>query len=508
MSTATTEPLPIIFPRGYDPTRLLAPLNMPSADPDPKFGHPQVRRDVTRTSPVRFALMYLPRSLQSPETGNRISLNWLHLTMAEHAAAWASPHPLLKRWRHAYIGPRFVGKTMWAFKINPIWALAHQHRRFFLAFSNNGDQARVHLANIRRELDENDLLLRDFPHLRPRRLRGSSDTTREVHRGDVTFAARGIDEQAQGVRHGNLRPQILCGDDLEPDAARYSPKQVKARLDTLINSVFGMNPEAAISLTGYTTMRNTIIHQLVRHALGEKTEDWIREQEFDKTTHYFPPILEHRDGTRESLWPQMWSLPYLDSMYGTRYYALNLANNPAVDGTGSTWWTRSLFRYTPDADVTRPIMWIDPAVSNKEDSDYFAVSIMALTTDGRKVVVAYCRGFRCTPEERKRKVHQLAREWGVRDVYIEVNQGFDLWPALLGPMPPGVELHVEWTSRPKEVRIEELLHSYEKHEVTHLERLADLEDQMVAYPEKATHDDLIDATAGGVHELLSRRTRR
>jgi hypothetical protein len=502
------SPDTLIVPRGFNADALIAPMNVASASRDPRIGHPAVRRQVTRDSPVRFALMYLPHLLRSRETGWQMSLNWLHLKMAHDASMWAAKKALVRRWRRGYIGPRDVGKSLWGFEIDPLWALAHEHRNFFMAFSNNGKQARRHLANIRRELETNELLLGDFPHLRPKRRRGWSDTDVEVNRGPVTFAAVGIDEQSQGIRRDHDRPQILWGDDLEPDAARYSPKKVKARLDTLINSVFGMNPEAAIGLTGYTTMRGTIIHQMVQHALGEKTADWIVEQGFADNIHYFPPVIEHRDGTRESLWGVKWSLGYLDSMYGTRYYALNFLNNPAAEVSGSTWWTRSLIRWNPDAEVQRPIMWVDPAVSNKEDSDYTAITIAALTMDYRKVVIAYCRGFRCSPEERKRKIHALAREWGVREVFVEVNQGGDLWPALLGPMPPGVTLEVETATRPKEVRIEEFLHAYEKREVEHLGPLPDLEDQQVGYPDASVHDDLIDSGAGATDKLLSRRARR
>lgn len=496
----------IVFPPGFDPTPILGPLNSRSVDP--KWGHPAARRHVTRTDPVRFALMYLPHLLRSPETGDRLTLNRLHLDMAERAKAWIVPG----RHRDGWVAPRGAGKSRWAFLILVLWALAHGHRRFFVAFANNSAQAEMHLANIRKELAENALLLNDFPHLRPGRGQGASDTARDVtcpavtvdgvRFGPVSMAARGIDSQAAGMSR-DIRPDLLVGDDLEPDESSYSPDAKVKRLATLVNTVFAMNTEAAVSLTGYVTMPGSITHDLVRHALGERTEGWVVEQGFAGSTHYYPAIVT-RDGRRESLWAARWSLRYLESIEGSRFYALNFANNPAEDTEGSSWWSDSLFVYTPDAQIREPIMWVDPAVSEKQTSDYTAVAIMGLTSRG-KVVIAYCRGFKVGPAERKRKIHELCRQWGVRRVFVEVNQGGDLWTELLSPMPRGIELIERHASGAKHVRIGDLLHHYECGDVEHLSRLRDLQDQQRSYPSNATHDDLIDAASGGVLELLGRK---
>lgn len=483
------------FPRGFDPRPILGPLNTPAAGAE---GNPAWRRHVTRTCPVRFALLYLPHLIRSPETRNRISLNPLHLAMAESAKAWTVPG----RHRDAWIAPRGSGKTSWAYGVLPLWALAHQHRAFFLAFSNNSAQAQGHLANLRIELDGNDLLLRDFPHLRPSRGRGSSDSTSDVHRGPVSFAARGIDSQSLGIRRGNIRPDYLCGDDLEPDESNYSPAAKVKRLATLVNAVFAMNTEAAVSLTGYVTMHGSIMHDLVRHALGEKTERWIVEQGFDRATHHFPAIVERPDGSRGSLWPQRWPLSFLESIEGTRDFALNYANNPAADTDGSTYWTESLFRHDDQIPVTDPVMCIDPAVSAKAGSDYTAVTVAGLGPGGRTVVVGYCRGFKASPSERRRKIHDLIGRYRVRRVFCEVNQGGDLWAEHLSPLPGGVELTTYTVRAPKHVRIGDLCDLYERGRVVHVRPLRELEDQQRAYPSAAAHDDLPDSLAGAVAHLL------
>src|SRR5215216_3271603 len=121
----------------------------------------QFRRDITRWSPVRFALVYLPHHLRSPETGMRYSLAQLHLDMARWARRWARPGGV----RHAVVAPRYSAKSTWDLVINPLWALAHEHRHLVMGVGDSIEQIRPHLGTVRLELANNPLLRQDYPDL-------------------------------------------------------------------------------------------------------------------------------------------------------------------------------------------------------------------------------------------------------------------------------------------------------------------------------------------------------
>jgi phage terminase large subunit-like protein len=91
----------------------------------------------------------------------------------------------------------------------------------------------------------------------------------------------------------------------------------------------------------------------------------------------------------------------------------------------------------------------------------------------------------------------------LRRVYVERNQGGDLWRRILSPMPPGLELTL---SRPdkrgsKKERIEWLLDQYMRMAIVHRARHSKAQDQMIAWP-RVTHDDMIDVIEAAVACLL------
>ena len=97
-----------------------------------------------------------------------MSFSEAHLDLDGAIGQWATPAAQHVAW----VLPRGGAKSTWLFLIGPAWALAHGHRRFFLAFSLTAGQAEAHLENLRAELDgpmRNELLLADFPELAPKR---------------------------------------------------------------------------------------------------------------------------------------------------------------------------------------------------------------------------------------------------------------------------------------------------------------------------------------------------
>jgi hypothetical protein len=491
----------ITFPPDVDARAVLLPLrhgafHLDAGGPGDEGGS-DYRRRITRRSPTRFALTYLRPYVRHQITGE-IEFSPFHIDMARRAQGWIDPVPA----RDVHVAPRNAAKTMWQFLILPAWALAHRHRRSFLAFSLTADQAELHLQNLRQELRENQLLLADFPELVPRR---GSNTKRTVLTNGASFAARGLTGSNLGHRIGADRPDLLVGDDLEPDPASHTPKAKRIIEDRLINSVLPMGaPHAVVQVAGTTTMHGSLIHEAVQHALGEHTAPWIAGHGF--RCHYWPPILDEGTPAERSLWPSRWSLDELHEMRrrSPQTYALNMANRPEQGGIKG-YWTRELITYDPRLVVTRRILYVDPAMEGKgKNADRCAVVMAGLELGGRRVVIEYVALDRFPGVELREMLWKLsqAQPETLHEWHVEANQGGERWRGMLSPQPPGVRLELHYASKRKDGRIITALTQYQRGAVVHHAPLPALEEQQLAWTPSSTVDDGVDAVAGALDLLL------
>lgn len=490
------------FPRGFaDAGEVLAPLRSPLVELPAGTNY---RRAITDDDPLRFALIYLTgdgegtrtNHLANPNTPDLISFSQFHLDMLRRARRWQRP----KRYRDIWIAPRRSAKSTYNHLVLPLWALAHGHRNVFMAFAHAERQASGHLATIRRELAENDLLLRDFPELRPLRGQGSSNSSTTVStRGGRTFAARGMDAGTLGEKFGNERVGLLVLDDIEPKASSYSVTRKAARLATVLDAVLPMGESHTITqMVGTVTMHGSITHDAVEHALGHQRADWVVNEHF--RTHYYPAIVERPDGTRASMWPEQWSLEFLESIEHTRSYALNYLNQPDAAGYGH-YWSKELFvhRQVP---TSRRVLSVDPAVSTQEGSDFTAIAVVGEAPSIRGWSVDFARQFKVSPSKRREVVHRLCRQNpDIREVIVEKNQGGDTWREIFEPLPGNARLTLIAVHGSKESRLDRLLDRYERGRVVHGAPVPELERQLLAYPSKAAHDDAADAVENAIFHL-------
>lgn len=493
----------VVFPDGVEgERRYIAPLWHPLWTERSVDGA-LYRRAVTYDSPVRFALTYLTHHITDPHT-ELIAFSPAHLDMASSAEGWIDPVAQHDAWVLARGG----AKSTWLFLINPLWSLAHEHRKFLLAFAWTKDQAEGHLASIRHELEHNRLLLHDFPNLRRRKGPGSSDTKRTVTTSGATLMARGLGGSTLGVKSGEQRPDLIVGDDLEPDPARHTP-ETKEKIESLVvDSILPMGGKrTVVQLAGTTTMVGSLMHDVVRAALPaedrqHRVAPWIRAHEF--TCHYWPAILDEGTPAERSLWPQRWTLAELQRMrdVAPQDYALNYANRPETAGAGG-YWTQNLIRYNARRDVTRRILFADVAMTNNKRSDKTALVMLGVTDEGR-AVVEYAEAGRWLGAELLERMWKLteANPLTLREWVVESNQGGERWDEILSPRPVGVSFDLEHVSGHKKDRIVAALKHYQRRAVEHVAPLPQLEDQQQEWTPASNRDDLLDALAGALRRAF------
>lgn len=474
----------------------------------------EYRRQMTRTDPALFGLVYLARHLTDDVTG-RISLSPVHTAWAKSARTWMRKDAEPAADRRAEVAPREMGKTTWHFLIEPMWAAAHGHIRFVAAFADTGTQAETHLATFKAELDSNRLLRDDFPDLVEPKTRGrgqlAADRVSLYHaRSGFVFAAAGMDSSNLGMKVGDRRPDLIILDDIEPHEARYSSELATKRLATLREAILPLNIRAHVVIVGTVTMHGSIVHQIVQRSKGEDDGDlfsWVDEEKI--VARHSLPILTDVDGTRRSVWPEKWSIGFLLSIEHTRGYAKNYANDPR--GADGDYWTLDDFvRLTDELDETieYEVISVDPAVTDKKSSDYTAIASVGFSKVAKRCAVYECRQMKKGADDIRLAVIAQAERALQRGhhvlVIIETNQGGDLWRRILHDLPFRVKTYS--SSDPKPVRAADALDHYQRGRVEHAAGMRDAEGQMVAFP-RAPHDDMVDAIGAGVRYFLSKKKR-
>jgi phage terminase large subunit-like protein len=116
-----------------------------------------------------------------------------------------------------------------------IWAITGiQQKKFILIVSQTQAQAKLHLENIKRELENNDLLKSDIgPFESPEDEWGSNSIV--IPKFEARIAAVSTEQSIRGIRHGQHRPDLIICDDIE-DINSVKTKEGRERTNIWFNA--------------------------------------------------------------------------------------------------------------------------------------------------------------------------------------------------------------------------------------------------------------------------------
>ena len=463
---------------------------------------------LTRNDPLLFAFLYLRNHITNPADGS-VTLSQFHLDLIEYSKTWTGPLGKARTHRDAFIAPRQSGKTTWLFLILPMWAAAHGHKSYIAAFADSSTQAERHLHTFKQELQTNKALRADFPDLCEPAKAGRVERYLMWNRGEIqmangfAFMVAGADAAALGMKLGEKRPEVLLFDDIEGGESNYSPHEAKKRLETLTADLFALNLWARVCIIGTTTMPNSIIDQIRK--VGEfedPTHDdldpelrWVLDQNVN--IHYYPAIYEE-DGVEHSFWPEVWSMDDLNEMRHTRDFHKNMMNRP-VSLEGGYWSEDDIAM--DEGEYTRTIVSVDPAVTTKKNSDYTGLAVVSRGVDG-KVYVRHAAQVKLASDELREAVTDLCNRYDAKVVYVETNQGGDLWKQVFSGIP--AKFRMMRNTEKKEIRAGQAFDFYKKGKVLHTAHFPLLEEQMYNFP-RVKNDDIVDAVVSGVLYFLRKK---
>lgn len=466
------------------------------------------RKELTKYDPMLFALIYLPHHLQNAQ--GDITLSEFHVDLAEYGKNWINKPKNPKENRDAFIAPRECGKSTWIFLILPMWAAAHGHVKFIAAFSDAASQAETHLMTFKNELESNEYLQTDFPDLCTPKIVAStgramaSNSWRIIQSNDFIFDANGIDTNALGKKVFGQRPDLIILDDIEKGEKNYSEYQADQQKNTVFDDIAPMNIYARMIFVGTTTMPNSVIDQFRKYA--ENYDDpelqWISEQNVN--VHYYPAIMNNDDGTERSVWPEKWSIEWLQSQRHLRDFAKNYMNKPI--NTDGTFWTNEDVIIEEAVEYGNTIVSVDPAVTKNKISDFTGISVLSRGVDelGNSIIyVRHAEQVKMSPSEIAERVEYLVEQFDAGVVYVEVNQGGDLWKDVFKNVPARYRSKTQTLS--KQIRAGKALNFYQKNQVRHSGRFPILEEQMWSFP-KISHEDVLDSVVSGILYFLDNKS--
>lgn len=124
--------------------------------------------------------------------------------------------------KSAYAGPRGSAKSTISVFAAPLWWVCEGLENYVVLAADTSTQANQHLSHIREELETNDLLAKDYPHVFGK---GSSTWTNEtlITRNNIRVDAMGAGKKIRGRRHERWRPTVVVIDDPENDEGARSP---------------------------------------------------------------------------------------------------------------------------------------------------------------------------------------------------------------------------------------------------------------------------------------------
>lgn len=465
------------------------------------------RRELTKYDPLLFALTYLPHHLMNAH--GEITLSEFHTDLAEYGKSWIHKPQNPKENRDAFIAPRECGKSTWIFLILPMWAAAHGHVKFIAAFSDAASQAETHLMTFKNELESNEYLIEDYPDLcKPKIVASSgramaSNSWRIIQSNDFIFDANGIDTNSLGKKVFGQRPDLIILDDIEKGEKNYSEYQAGQQKNTVFDDIAPMNIYARMIFVGTTTMPNSVIDQFRKYAEGydDPELNWIKDQNVD--VHYYPAIMPNDDGSERSVWPEKWPLAWLESQRHLRDFAKNYMNRPI--NTDGTFWTNEDIVIEELEDYGNTIISIDPAVTKNKISDYTGISVLSRGVDSlgkANIYVRHAEQVKMSPSEIAERVAYLVDRFDVGVLYVEVNQGGDLWKDVFKAVP--AKYRSKSQSLSKQIRAGKALNFYQQGKVRHTAHFPVLEEQMWSFP-KVSHEDVLDSVVSGILYFLDNK---
>lgn len=172
----------------------------------------------------------------------------------------------------------------------PLWAiLGKPQKKFVLILCQTQTQAKQHMMNLRRELENNPILKRDLGPFKEESNEWGATSIVFSHSG-ARITAASSDQSIRGLRHNQYRPDLIIGDDVE-DLASTKTRESRNKTYQWFT--------AEVIPTGDRNTRIVVVGNLLHEdSLLMRIKDDIEENKIDGVFKEYPLLQKGR-----ILWP-------------------------------------------------------------------------------------------------------------------------------------------------------------------------------------------------------------
>lgn len=421
----------------------------------------------------------------------------------------ARPHPFVAIW------PRGGAKSTTA-EMAVMMLGARLKRQYCLYISETQDQADDHVANIAALLEGEEIGFA-YPEV-GQRLVGKYGNAKGWRRNRIrtatgfTVDAIGLDSAARGIKLEAMRPDLLVLDDIDGEADSELTTSKKIRTITRALIPAGSRNCAILAI------QNKVHDDSIFARLADGRADFLRDRQVSGP---IPAIwnLEWEDIDNSfkivggsPAWPDGQGVATCQAMMNDMGLSAFLAEcqHSTVPPSGGMFdhidWHDIRVTEAEVPDMKRVVVWMDPAVTDTNQSDAQGIICDGLGTDGLIYRLWAWEG-RTSPLVAMKRAIRQAVHYGADTVGIETDQGGDTWKSvyflaceelraegvLEGSAPRYAEKKAGAGHGAKATRAQRMLVDYERRRFRHVEgTISTLEVGLQRFP-KTKPFDLADA---------------
>ena len=220
--------------------------------------------------------------------------------------------------------PRGHGKSQVISFLLIIWCIVYKYKQNILLVSDTLDQAKSFISAIKTELEENELIQRDFGSLISEE-KWAQDKI--VTSNKVQVYGRGAGQKLRGNKYGSIRPQLVIIDDLENDEAVETEAQRRKLFNWFMKALIPVGTPT----TDYIYI-GTVLHyeSLLQKLLTEPSFSMWNRKRYQAIQHF----------SESPLWDE-WETMMLDEnnsqAYEDSYQFYLTRREEMLDGVESLW---------------------------------------------------------------------------------------------------------------------------------------------------------------------------
>ena len=310
------------------------------------------------------------------------------------------------------------------------WVGRQSKRRFGLYVSRTQDQADKHVQSIATLFErlKIDRAVNEYGN--------SKGWTRQMLRTADGFnvLSIGLDKGVRGVKLDELRPDFIILDDV--DSRHDTPATVRRKLEIITENILPAGSADCAVLFVQNRIHNKSIASILADGTAEFLLDRLPVTEEPAAHNLTYEMRERADGTPyyavtggAPTWAGQ-DLGIIESqinVWGLTAFLREAQHE--VDEPDGGMFSHLQYRRCRAEDVPpiqRATVWCDPAVTENDDSDSYAVHCDGIAAD-KTIYRQYSWEDRTSPLDAMCRAIVVALEYGAECVGVETNQGGDTW---------------------------------------------------------------------------------